>query len=142
MRVVADLADMAADQPAESEMHREVNYLRRHGEAGRLSYPTFRRHRLPLGSGAIESSIRRVINLRLKGNGIFWLEENAEAVLALRAAVLCERWDETIDHMAASMARDNRLDWSWEAADLSLPQVETSDSQRGAKTVNPNPPAD
>jgi hypothetical protein len=36
-----------------------------------------------LGSGAIESSIRRVINLRLKGNGIFWLEENAEAILAL-----------------------------------------------------------
>jgi hypothetical protein len=27
---------------------------------------------LPIGSGAVESGIRRVVNLRLKGNGIFW----------------------------------------------------------------------
>jgi len=27
-------------------------------------------------SGAIESTIRRVINLRLKGNGIYWTEDN------------------------------------------------------------------
>jgi hypothetical protein len=141
-RVVADLADMADDELAESEMQREVNYLRRHGEAGRLSYPTFRRHRLPLGSGAIESSIRRVINLRLKGNGIFWLEENAEAVLALRAAVLCERWDETMDHVSASMARDNRLDWNWEAADLTFPPVETSNSKPPSKSVTPGPSTD
>ena len=134
-RVVEDLADLAADQPAESEMHREVNYLRRHGEAGRLSYPTFRRHRLPLGSGAIESSIRRVINLRLKGNGIFWLEENAEAVLALRAAVVCERWDETMDRMSASMARDNRLDWNWDSPDFSLLPVESANATSPSKNV-------
>ena len=30
--------------------------------------------------GAIESTIRRVINLRLKGNGIYWTEDNAEAI--------------------------------------------------------------
>jgi hypothetical protein len=140
--VVADLADLAADQPAESEMHREVNYLRRHGEAGRLSYPTFRRHRLPLGSGAIESSIRRVINLRLKGNGIFWVEENAEAVLALRAAVMTDRWDETLDRMSASMARDNRLDWRWEAGELGPPQAETSGPEPGPKDANPQPSTD
>jgi hypothetical protein len=141
-RVVEDLADMAADQPAESEMHREVNYLRRHGEARRLSYPTFRRYGLPLGSGAIESSVRRVINLRLKGNGIFWLEENAEAVLALRAAVVCERWDETIDHMAGSMARDHRLDWNWEPTDFSQPLVETGNSKSSSNDVNLTPDTD
>jgi hypothetical protein len=134
-RVVEDLADLAADQPAESDMHREVNYLRRHGEAGRLSYPTFRRHGLPLGSGAIESSIRRVINLRLKGNGIFWLEENAEAVLALRATVVCERWDETMDRMSASMARDNRLDWNWDAPDFSLLPVESANAKSPSKDL-------
>ena len=30
---------------------------------------------VPLGSGAIESTIRRVVNLRLKGNGIYWTED-------------------------------------------------------------------
>lgn len=46
---------------------------------------------LPVGSGAIESSIRRVINLRLKGNGIFWKEENAESMLQLRSMVISDR---------------------------------------------------
>ena len=133
------MADLAADQPAESDMHREVNYLRRHGEAGRLSYPTFRRHGLPLGSGAIESSIRRVINLRLKGNGIFWLEENAEAVLALRATVVSERWDETMDRMSASMARDNRLDWNWDAPDFSLLPVESANPKSPSKNLTLGP---
>lgn len=45
----------------------ELNFLERHGEAGRLDYATFRRRKLPMGSGAIESAIRRVINLRMKG---------------------------------------------------------------------------
>ena len=42
------------------------------------------RRGLPMGSGAIESAIRRVINLRLKGNSIFWAEENAEGMLQFR----------------------------------------------------------
>jgi len=45
---------------------------------------SFRRRRLPVGSGAIESAIRRVINLRMKGNSIFWKQENAEGMLLLR----------------------------------------------------------
>ncbi len=39
---------------------------------------------VPLGSGAIENAIRRVINLRLKGNSISWYEANAEGMLLLR----------------------------------------------------------
>jgi hypothetical protein len=37
--------------------------------------------KLPIGSGAVESLIRQVIKLRLKGNGKFWLPENAEIIL-------------------------------------------------------------
>ena len=42
-----------------------------------MNYATYARRGLPLGSGAVESAIRRVINLRLKGNGMFWTVENA-----------------------------------------------------------------
>lgn len=129
-RVVEDLSDLAELEGEDSEIHREIAYLRRHGEAGRLRYPTFRGRGLPLGSGAIESGIRRVINLRLKGNGIFWLEANAEAMLALRATVLCDNWDPLLARVRLSMARDNRLDWEWEAPDLSKRQAETSPSER------------
>ena len=34
---------------------------------------------LAFGSGAVESSVRRVVNRRLKGNSIYGLEDHAEA---------------------------------------------------------------
>ncbi len=71
-RVVEELTGLAKVDARNDDVLTEIAYLRKHGEAGRLQYPTFRKLGLPLGSGAIESSIRRVINLRLKSNGMFW----------------------------------------------------------------------
>ena len=82
------------------------------------SYDWFGYRGRPLGSGAVESAIRRVINLRPKGNGIYWREENAEAMLVLRAAVLTGRWEETMERTQAAMARDRRRDWQWAAPDI------------------------
>ena len=42
----------------------------------------------------MESAIRRVVNLRMKGPGIFWQEENAERMLLLRCRLKSGRWDE------------------------------------------------
>ena len=72
--VVNDLVRrvVAAELPAESAAWTAINYLERHGTAGHMSYAQFRRRKLPVGSGAIESAIRRVINLRMKGNSIYW----------------------------------------------------------------------
>ena len=96
----------------------EINYLQRHGEAGRMDYAKFRRRHLPVGSGAIESAIRRVINLRMKGNSIFWRKENAEGMLALRGLVLSRRWKETFAKITQSLANDRRLDWHWQSPDM------------------------
>ncbi len=112
--VIQKLEVLAADQPDDSVVWREIAYLTRHGEAGRLRYNCFRCRGVPLGSGAIESTIRRVINLRLKGTSIFWSEENAEAVFQLRAAVVSGRWDEILDHTREAMAKDRRTDWRYE----------------------------
>jgi hypothetical protein len=112
--VIADLEALAAGQPEDSVVWRELGYLTRHSEAGRLRYNCFRCRGVPLGSGAIESTIRRVINLRLKGTSVFWTEANAEAVFQLRAALLSGRWDEILEHTRAAMARDRRTDWRWE----------------------------
>lgn len=60
----------------------------------RMRYAEFRRKNLPCGSGAMESAIRRIINLRLKGPGIFWHLEAAERLLHLRSQRLCGQWDE------------------------------------------------
>jgi hypothetical protein len=111
---LAGAVDLAEDSP----LWTEIAYLDRHGEEGHLDYATFRRRGLPLGSGAIESAIRRVINLRLKGNSIYWEEENAEAMLVLRGLVLSGRWNEVFAKITESLAGDRRLDWKWTSPDM------------------------
>jgi hypothetical protein len=54
----------------------------------RFQYKTFRDNGLPTGSGTVESAIRRVINLRIKGTGLFWKKEHAENIIFLRSLVL------------------------------------------------------
>jgi hypothetical protein len=117
--VVAELERLAAGQPPDSVVWREIRYLRKHGEAGHLQYETFRRRGIPCGSGAIESVIRRVINLRLKSNAMYWLPANAEGMFAIRALLLCDRWEEMLPRVRQTMARDRRMDWTWEAPDTS-----------------------
>jgi hypothetical protein len=112
--VIAELEGLAAGQPEDAAVWREIGYLIRHAEAGRLRYDCFRCRGVPLGSGAIESTIRRVLNLRLKGTSLFWEESNAEAVIQLRAAVLSGRWEERLERTREAMAKDRRTDWDWE----------------------------
>ena len=90
-----------------------MSYLQRHGDAGRLAYPFFKGQGLPLGSGAIESSIRRVINMRLKGNGIYWLKDNAESMLQLRSLVISNRWDDRIQLMRIGKKSQHLTPWEW-----------------------------
>lgn len=66
------------------------------GEGGhekRLAFPTVKALNLPIGSGAIESSIRRVVNLRLKGPCTFGYRENVETLIMLRSYYKSVRWN-------------------------------------------------
>ena len=45
--------------------------------APRMLYANFLHRKLPTGSGAIESAIRHVVNMRMKSNGTSWRIENA-----------------------------------------------------------------
>lgn len=117
---------------ADHDVWTEIRYLEKHGSEGHLQYLAFRRRGIPRGSGAIESTIRRVINLRLKSNAMYWLEENAEAVFAIRALILCERWDDTLSRVRQTMACDRRINWRWAAPDLTKLNVD--------ETVSPPSP--
>ena len=100
--VTRRLIQWAHSQPENKDIWTEIRYLTIHGEEGHLSYVTFRRRGIPCGSGAIESAIRRVINQRLKSNAMYWRQENAEAVFAVRATLLCDRWEETLTRVRHS----------------------------------------
>ena len=69
------------------------NYLLDAYRKGRLNYDKAIEKKLPIGSGAIESLIRQVVNLRIKGNSKFWLKENAEIILHLRCQWIAGSWD-------------------------------------------------
>src|SRR3989304_6116056 len=58
-----------------------------------MHYKEIKDGNFPIGSGAVESGIRRVVNLRLKGPGIFWHEEIADAMLLLRSYYKAGRWN-------------------------------------------------
>ena len=111
-----------------------IRYLERHGAEGHLRYATFRRRGIPCGSGAIESTIRRVINQRLKSNAMYWLEENAEGMFAVRALLLCDRWEETLGRVRQTIARDRRINWQWRASDLTNLKADESTSPPSPKT--------
>ena len=74
------------------EMKSQMDYWERNRE--RLRYGGWRERGIPIGSGAVESAVRRVINLRLKGASVAWVEEHAEGVLHLRAHAKSGRWSE------------------------------------------------
>jgi len=72
---------------------RERAYLLRNASEGRLNYGEARDQQLPNGSGIIESStVRRVLNLRMKGASIFWTKDNAEDMILLRAYYKAGYW--------------------------------------------------
>jgi len=69
----------------------QLKYFIKHSP--RMKYNHMAELGLPLGSGAIESAVRRIVNLRIKGPGIFWKKESAEAILLLRSYFKAGRWN-------------------------------------------------
>ncbi len=80
-------------------IRKEMNYFIRN--QNRMNYAMMKDLLFPLGSGSMESSIRRVVNLRMKGAGIFWERENVDAMLLLRSFYKAGRW-ETLKRLAFS----------------------------------------
>jgi hypothetical protein len=78
-------------------MHRDY-FIR---NQSRMVYAKLMAMKLPIGSGAIESTMRRVVNLRLKGPSIFWCRASAEAILLLRSYYKAGRWS-LLKQMATS----------------------------------------
>jgi hypothetical protein len=77
-----------------------------------MQYSFFKDLNLPTGSGAVESAIRRVINLRIKGAGIFWTAEMAEVMLFLRSQFLCCRWATVLDNFVRRTRNAFKQFWS------------------------------
>ena len=118
--VVEDLSALQNQAKPIAELETEISYLRRHGEAGRLSYVRYRQLGLPCGSGAIESGIRRVINLRLKSNAMFWKSNHAESMLQVRSQVVPDQWDTAMSELSEFRRTEAYDSWQWEPQNMSV----------------------
>lgn len=93
-RLMAIFDEIAIGRRAH-EVNKHRDYFVRN--AHRMKYASFKIAKIPIGSGSIESAVRRIVNMRMKGNGTFWLLENAEAMLLLRSYLKAGRFDDLID---------------------------------------------
>jgi len=85
-QVIAEVRAWPAEKAAEQELQRRlVGYLSKH--QARMRYQTFRAAGYHIGSGVAESGCKNVVQQRMKGLGMRWSKEGAEAQLQL-----CAHW--------------------------------------------------
>ena len=60
--------------------------------SARLDYPRFVALQLPIGSGAIESLCKNLVEQRAKGAGMRWTAAGVQAIVSLRAVQRSGRW--------------------------------------------------
>ena len=81
-RVIAAVRDICRGRNSKAMRTHRDYFIK---NQSRMAYAKLMGMKLPIGSGAIESTVRRVVNLRLKGASIFWCRASAEAILLLRS---------------------------------------------------------
>ena len=89
--VLARLTEFARGRRA-AAVNKEIRYFRKHCE--HMQYHAWREARVPIGSGVVESAIRRVVNQRFKGASICWREDHLLPLMYLRCVLKAGRWDE------------------------------------------------
>ena len=81
-------------QPLPEPVRASVAYL--FHNRWRMCYREFRAAGCPIGSGNVESGCKLVVQQRMKQAGMRWSRDGAQAMLALRSALLSDQW-QTVD---------------------------------------------
>jgi hypothetical protein len=88
-RVLRHLSRLLKRYP---QIQDHVTYLQK--RRGLMDYPTYHQQGWPIGSGSVESGHKLVMQARLKGPGMHWRPEHVNPMLAVRLALLNDRWEE------------------------------------------------
>jgi hypothetical protein len=92
VEVVQEALRALATTQRSKAIPRALRYVEAH--AHRMRYVALEARQLSIGSGQVESAVRRVIHLRFKAPGSFWTETTVSGLMHLRAAFKAGRWDE------------------------------------------------
>jgi hypothetical protein len=62
----------------------------------RMRYGDYKKMGLDIGSGAIESAHRIIVQIRMKSSGMHWGIKNVQSIISLRAKYLSGEWDDVV----------------------------------------------
>lgn len=93
-------------QAAAAARDQALGYLEARLE--QVRYADFRAAGLPIGSGAVESACKLVVEARLKGSGMHWAREHVNPMVALRTIVCSRRWGEAWPRIAQHWRQQDR----------------------------------
>lgn len=99
--LLPELHTLTASHPELENLAGWLAYLEK--REAHMQYPVYQEQGLPIGSGAVESGNKLVVEARLKGSGMHWAREHVNPLLGLRNAACSDRWDE-----AWSLISDHR----------------------------------
>ena len=90
--VLSALRTLVQEHPELPELGESLAYLEK--REAHMQYPMCLAQGWPMGSGAVESGNKVVVEARLKGAGMHWARDNVNPMLALRNALCSGRWAE------------------------------------------------
>jgi hypothetical protein len=90
--VLPELRVLMEDHPEIPDLVDWLAYLEK--REAHMQYPAYQEQGFPIGSGAVESGNKLVVEARLKGAGMHWAREHVNPMLGLRNAACSDRWDE------------------------------------------------
>jgi len=82
--------DKSGKESLREIIQKEINYFEVNKE--RMRYDKYRKMRLPIGSGTIESACKNVIGGRLKQGGMTWSPSGAKGMLQIRSSIKSDRF--------------------------------------------------
>lgn len=92
LKQMQDRVNAVENKRKQKKLNQQLQYFSE--QPHRFAYAQVQALKLPIGSGAIESLIRQVVNLRLKGAGKFWLPNHAEIILHGRCQWAAGQWQQ------------------------------------------------
>ena len=92
--------------PALAVLDETLTYLT--ARLAQIQYAAFRARGYPIGSGAVESANKLVVEFRLKGAGMHWALAHVNPLLALRGMACSDRWEEAWPQLARQWRAEAR----------------------------------
>lgn len=105
-QLLQELTQLQHQQPQAEILSSNLAYLKKRTE--QMQYPHFQALGWPIGSGAVESGNKLVVQARLKGSGMHWAEAHVNPMLAIRNILCSGRWREEWPKIEERLRRQTR----------------------------------